>query len=66
MSQNDEILAHLKKGLVLTPLVALERFQCLRLAARIGNLRDKGHRIKTERYRAANGKHYALYWMEQE
>ena len=36
-SQNERILAHLKKGKKITPLDALEKFGCFRLAARISD-----------------------------
>ena len=47
MSQNHAILSHLKRGPI-TPLDALERYGCFRLAARIRDLRDAGHKIDAE------------------
>ena len=47
MSQGDEILAYLKTGASLTPLEALSRFGCLRLAARMKDMREAGYRIDT-------------------
>jgi hypothetical protein len=47
-SQTAQILDHLKKGRVITPLKALHRFGCLRLAARIKDLRNDGHPILKE------------------
>ena len=38
MTQTDEILQALRAGERLTPLAALERFGCFRLAARIHEL----------------------------
>lgn len=57
-SQCGQILAYLKKGKTLTPAEALKRFGCLRLAARVRDLRDQGYRIRTEMIRvmAANGR----------
>ena len=56
-SQCSAILEHLKKGLSITPLEALNRFGCFRLSARIHDLRHKqGYdNIVTERaqYRLA-------------
>ena len=46
-SQADRILCYLSTGKPITPLMALARFRCQRLAARIENLRDAGHNIKT-------------------
>ena len=48
MTQNEMILADLEKGVKITPLTALSRYGCLRLAARIQDLRDRGYNIKTE------------------
>lgn len=45
-SQMAGILRYLQSGRALTPLVALDRFGCLRLAARIEQLRRR-HKIKT-------------------
>jgi len=47
---------------LLTAYEALEDAGCLRLAARIKDLRDKGHNIVTEMVRA-NGKQYAGYYL---
>lgn len=60
MSQSTRILAHLKAGESITPLQALEKFGCMRLAARIANLRDDGHVIATEKV-THNGKTFARY-----
>ena len=46
-SQNERILAYLQSGKTLTPLQALDRFNCLRLGGRIFNLRGMGYNIKT-------------------
>lgn len=59
MSQNEQILAALKRG-PLTQADAVERFQCYRLAARILELRERGHPISVEKV-AANGTRFARY-----
>ena len=49
MTQNDKILRHLKthkRGI--TQLDAIQRYGCLRLSARISELRDMGYVIKSE------------------
>jgi len=46
MSQTTAILSHLKKAPI-TPLQALDKYGCLRLAARIADLRERGHQIET-------------------
>lgn len=62
MTQNEEILAHLQSGQSITAMQALEDFGCFRLAARIKNLRDKGHLIKTEQIvTRRTKKHVARY-----
>jgi hypothetical protein len=47
MSQNDIILHHLQSGRALTPLQALSLCGCLRLSARIHDLRHDGHIINS-------------------
>jgi len=48
-SQCTKILRHLQRNRRLTPLDALTSFGCMRLAARIRDLRKAGNRIITER-----------------
>jgi hypothetical protein len=59
MTQNEQILAALKRG-PLTQADAVERFQCYRLAARILELRERGYPIAAERV-VANGTQFARY-----
>lgn len=47
MSQNDLILNHLKRAPI-TPLEAYQKYGCLRLGARIFELRQQGHEIVRE------------------
>ena len=47
MNQTAIILDHLLSGKKLTPIDALNQYRCFRLAARIGELREMGHDIKT-------------------
>lgn len=46
-SQTDQILNYLQAGNVLTPLEALRKFNCLRLGARIYDLRQQGYVINS-------------------
>ena len=55
------ILNFLESGESLTPIEALEKFQCFRLAARMNDLRKKGYVIQTEILKDDNGKSYASY-----
>jgi len=48
MSQNQQIANYLNKGRKLTPIDALNKFGCFRLAARIADLRNDGMNIKFE------------------
>jgi hypothetical protein len=61
MNQSKEILDYLKGGNTLTPIEALERFKCFRLAARINDLRDAGYLIKTIKQKTPSGKSIACY-----
>ena len=61
-SQNASILAYLSRRKSLTALSALERFGCFRLAARIYELREQGHRIQS-RVIEASGKRIAEYYL---
>lgn len=59
-TQTKKILAHLQAGRKLTPLNAFDKFGCFRLAARIEELREAGHKIVTEMVHK-NGKRFASY-----
>ena len=60
-TQNDAILSHLESGASLTPLEALHLFGCMRLAARINDLRNRGHDIHTAEEGDGLGKRWARY-----
>lgn len=60
MSQTDQLAVHLKAGKAITPIEALERWGCFRLAARIGDLRQQGWQIITEKAERG-GKTFARY-----
>ena len=59
MSQTENILAHLQKKSI-TPLDAFTLYGCMRLAARIQDLKAEGHNIVTTIERS-NGKKFARY-----
>lgn len=61
MNQEEAILKHLQQGNTLTPLEALRLFGCLRLGARIWDLRQKGHNVEMKVVEVASGKHVAEY-----
>ena len=60
MSQNTQILNYLKEGNSITPIEALSKFGCFRLASRCHDLRDLGHDIKTKTV-TKEGKSFAQY-----
>ena len=47
MTQTNLILSALKRGEKLTPITALRKYGCFRLAARIQDLRDNGVPVNT-------------------
>jgi hypothetical protein len=61
MSQAKQIAAYLNKGRKLTPIQALEKFGCFRLAARIADLRNNGMSIVTKTIKLDNNKQIAQY-----
>lgn len=60
MTQAQRILIYLKSGKTLTPIEALNKFGCFRLAARIADLRRDGHKIWTN-YIQKDNKIFAAY-----
>lgn len=63
MSQNKQIANYLNKGKKLTPIDALNKFGCFRLAARIADLRNQGLNIETTIIKLKNNKQVAQYWL---
>ncbi len=61
-TQRREILKHLKKGKTITQLEALKQFGCMRLSARIWDLKDLGFNIGKNMINR-NGKRYAKYYL---
>jgi hypothetical protein len=64
MTQSEWILNQLKIAPV-TPMEALAGCGCFRLAARIKDLRQQGHNIKTKALILLDGKIVAQYHLEQ-
>jgi len=63
-SQTTQILNHLKLGISLTPIEALELYNCFRLSARIYDLKDEGWPIRCETKELLNGKRVGHYSLE--
>ena len=57
-------LEYVQKFDSITPLEALTAFGCLRLSARIADLRADGHNITTEIHKGK--KNYAIYRLEDD
>ncbi len=64
MSQSDQILTALKRGVRLTPLDALTEFNCMRLASRISALRQKGEPVQDRWIKTPSGKRVKEYWIK--
>ena len=70
MTQDMLILRHLKERGSITPLEALYLYGCMRLGARIWELRQAGHKIKkvmvSGKNRRGESVTFAKYYMEAE
>ena len=64
-SQKSVILELLEQGVAVTPMLALNRCGCFRLAAVINSLRPDGHNIETNRVKSHTGNKYAEYTLVQ-
>ena len=60
ISQNKGILEHLKSGRKINPMIAFNKCNCFRLAARRYNLKQEGYTIECEIVKTKNKK-YAQY-----
>ena len=63
MKQIAWVYSQLKKGRVLTPILAMDGCGTMRLAAIIHTLRERGVEIKTTPMKSKNGSNYATYKM---
>lgn len=62
MTQTEAILAHLRSGKTITPRQADRIYGCMRLGARIWDLKQDGHQIvKRMVYDRRSRKHWAEY-----
>jgi hypothetical protein len=60
-SQCNLVLNHLQRGRSLTPAAAMHLFDIYRLAARVHDLKRRGHRIRSQRIRLSSGSYVAQY-----
>ena len=62
-SQASRIFEYMRAGNAITPLDALRLFGCMRLGARIYDLKQRGYVINTSIVKDKDtGKRYALYY----
>lgn len=62
-TQYFQILAWLKSGHTLTPLEALDKFGCLRLGARIYEMRQNGIPVRRKMIKVGKNKRVARYFL---
>lgn len=63
LSQCDQIRSYLLDGQKITPIEALNFFGCMRLGARIWDLRNEGLSIQSRTKQLKNNKKVAEYYM---
>ena len=61
-SQTQKILKHLETKGHITPMQAINKYDCMRLAARISDLKKEGFDIETKLINK-NAKQFAQYWL---
>lgn len=62
-SQANQILKALESGEHITPIEALNRWGCFRLASRISDLKKRGHAVKCQMIKGENGKRWGEYFL---
>ena len=65
-SQNKMIMGHLRRHKSITALTAINQYNCMRLAARIFDLKDAGNIINKEMIEVSAGKRVARYTLIKE
>ena len=65
-SQARDILVHLVEKGPISPIEALEQYGCMRLGARIYDLRQLGIKIRSVITKNDNGKRWSVYSLEVE
>lgn len=70
MTQCEKVLEYMKDFGSITPLEAMQDIGCMRLAARIADLREQGHpigrRMKTSKNRYGRDVTFAEYYLIME
>ncbi len=62
MTQKDKVLAYMQQYGSITPLDAMREFSCMRLGARIADLKADGYDIRTELRAGKNKFGEATHW----
>lgn len=65
-TQAEQILDALKSGRRLTALDALKEFGCMRLGARVFELKESGADIRDERVKTSTGKNVTCYFLPRD
>lgn len=69
MTQSEMILTHLQRHGSITPQEAMREYGCMRLGARIYDLRQQGHEIQRDMVQAENRfgvkTSFARYFLKQ-
>lgn len=64
-TQCEQILRYMAQGHSITPLEALEKFQCFALSQRIGELKRQRWPIADEFVTLKSGKRVKQYWLPE-
>lgn len=63
LSQKQRILQWMLEGNTITPLEALEKFQCFRLGARIADIKEMGYLVQSRFVTTATKKRVKQYYL---
>jgi predicted ArsR family transcriptional regulator len=64
-TQNQSLLAYLKKHQFITRRDAASKLEIMNLWARVAELEAQGHRFDRRPYTTKSGKHVLQYWLRQ-
>ena len=65
MTQTEMLLMDLQRGQTVTPLQALKRYGCMRLSARVYDLRSEGMPVKSRPVKTKTGKMVSGYFLSR-
>ena len=64
MSQTKDILTYMQTGRSINPLIALEKFGCMKLSARIVDIESMGYEVVHALEQTKDGKRFSVYWLK--